>query len=202
MRNIFIILLTFILAFPSNVFAGNEKSILAGGCFWCLEHDLESIPGVISVESGYTGGDIINPTYQNHKGHQEAVLVTFDNNEISFKKLLRSYWRNIDPLDDAGQFCDRGESYIPVIFAIDDKQFKQAIDSFDYAADELDRESLDIKVQIKKAGRFWPAEEYHQDFALKNKLRYKFYRTSCGRDKRLMNVWGDRMKSDLDWLVE
>ena len=201
MKNIFIILLTFILIIPSSVFASTEKAILAGGCFWCLEHDLEIIPGVISVESGYTGGDIIDPTYQNHKGHQEAVLVTFDPDKISFKKLLRSYWRNIDPFDGSGQFCDRGESYIPVIFAMGDEQIHQAIDSSDSAAKELSMPKLDIKVQIKKAKKFWLAEDYHQDFALKNKLKYKFYRSSCGRDRRLNNIWGLRMKSDVNWIV-
>ena len=94
-----------------------ERAIFAGGCFWCLEHDLEGLPGVVSAESGYTGGDLSNPTYRNHQGHQEAVIVRFNPLKINYQKLLRIYWRNVDPLDGDGQFCDRGDSYRAVIFA-------------------------------------------------------------------------------------
>ena len=109
-----------LLTNPINTFA--EEIVLAGGCFWCLEHDLESLKGVSSVVSGYAGGDLLNPTYENHKGHQEVVLVKYDSKLVNFTEILRLYLRNIDPLDGGGQFCDRGESYRPVIFFDDLKE--------------------------------------------------------------------------------
>ncbi len=104
----FLLICLIILGSPKIAYASDEKAVIAGGCFWCLEHDLEQVKGIKSVESGYSGGEIQNPTYQNHQGHQEAVLVIFDNTKITFDELLRSYWRNIDPFDSKGQFCDRG----------------------------------------------------------------------------------------------
>ena len=178
-----------LLAFASNVNASVEEAVLAGGCFWCLEHDLEELPGIISVESGYTGGLIEMPTYTNHKGHQEAVKVTYDPSKITFKELLRSYWKNIDPFDSSGQFCDKGDSYRPVIFYITESQEVDAKQSKRKVADQLSVSLDKIGVQIKSANVFWIAEEYHQDFAKKNAIKYNFYRSACRRDKRLKEVW-------------
>ena len=185
---IIIICISYLLLAP-NVNASMDEAFLAGGCFWCLEHDLEDLQGVISVTSGYTGGDMENPNYSNHNGHQEAVRVTYDSSKIDFPTLLRSYWRNIDPYDSEGQFCDRGDSYRPVIFTQGDEQKLAADRSLESVANKLNLSPEEIKVAINPAKKFWVAEEYHQDFAVRNPLKYKFYRYSCGRDARLEEVW-------------
>ncbi len=198
-----LILFTFFLSLPLGVDAIEEAAIFAGGCFWCLEHDLEVLDGVNSVESGYTGGDLPNPSYRQvsseKTGHQESVRVLFDPEQISYSKLLRSYWRNVDPLDGSGQFCDRGDSYRPVIFTQGDEQEKQSKRSADSAAFELGIPIEKIEVQVRNADRFWPAEDYHQDFANRNSLKYNFYRFNCGRDKRLEEVWGDAARKSQKW---
>ncbi len=188
---VFCILLQLFIACPLQVFAEAEEAIFAGGCFWCLEHDLEKLDGVISAESGYSGGDLNNPTYENHSGHQEVVKVSFDPNVISYKDLLQQYWFNIDPFDDKGQFCDRGNSYKPVIFTSNQEQKSDAKESEKNISDELNIPLDQLKVDIIDSKDFWIAEKYHQDFAVKNPLKYNFYRTSCGRDNRLKRVWGD-----------
>ena len=184
------ILLQLLIVFPLRVSADSEEAIFAGGCFWCLEHDLEKIDGVFSAESGYSGGDLINPTYENHSGHQEAVKISFDSNIISYKELLNQYWLNIDPFDNKGQFCDRGDSYKPVIFTSNQEQERAAKESQKNIAVGLDVPLDQLKVEIIDSKSFWMAEDYHQDFADKNPLKYNFYRTSCGRDNRLKKVWG------------
>ena len=184
------ILLQLFIVFPLRVSADSEEAIFAGGCFWCLEHDLEKIDGVFSAESGYSGGDLINPTYENHSGHQEAVKISFDSNIISYKELLNQYWLNIDPFDNKGQFCDRGDSYKPVIFTSNQEQERAAKESQKNIAVGLDIPLDQLKVEIIDSKSFWIAEDYHQDFADKNPLKYNFYRTSCGRDNRLKKVWG------------
>ena len=184
---------------PFRSIAAEQEAIFAGGCFWCLEHDLESLPGVISAKSGYSGGDLIRPTYGMHGGHQEAVLVSFDSEKISYPELLRSYWRNVDPLDGDGQFCDRGDSYRPVIFVKGDQQERDAIFSAKAAANELGLSASNIKIQIQKATKFWLAEDYHQDFAKKNNLKYSLYRFSCGRDSQLDELWGERARTGKGW---
>jgi len=184
-------LLQLLIAWPMKAFAESEEAIFAGGCFWCLEHDLEKLDGVISAESGYSGGDLTNPTYENHSGHQEVVRVSFDPNVISYKDLLQQYWVNIDPFDDKGQFCDRGSSYKPVIFISNQEQRSDAKDSKVNISVELNIPSDQLKVDIIDSKTFWIAEKYHQDFAVKNPLKYNFYRTSCGRDNRLKKVWGE-----------
>ncbi len=194
------VLCSCLLFFVPNANAAIENSLLAGGCFWCLEHDLEELPGVLSVESGYTGGAGLNPTYRNHEGHQEAVKVTFNSSDIDFQTLLKSYWRNIDPLDSKGQFCDRGDSYRPVIFFMNDLQKTSAEESQELAAKELSVSIDNLGVSLQQAGQFWIAEEYHQNFAKKNKLKYKFYRSACGRDERLRQVWGGNARKNVDWL--
>ncbi|MDP6194041.1 MAG: peptide-methionine (S)-S-oxide reductase MsrA [Prochlorococcaceae cyanobacterium ETNP18_MAG_1] len=192
-----------LLGTPSVVLADVEEAVLAGGCFWCLEHDLEVLPGVISVESGYSGGHVPNPTYRQvsgeKTGHQESVRVLFDPANISYEKLLRSYWRNIDPFDAGGQFCDRGDSYRPVIFTGGDQQLLEADKSLAAAAEELGQPVDKLKVEIQPAETFWLAEDYHQDYAKLNNLKYRFYRASCGRDRRLDEAWGQASRTDKPW---
>ena len=188
---VFCILVQILIIFPINVIAQSQEAIFAGGCFWCLEHDLEKLDGVISAESGYSGGDIINPTYENHTGHQEVVKVSFNTDITSYKDLLDRYWINIDPFDGDGQFCDRGNSYKPIIFTSNDEQKDEAKESKDSISRALNIPTDQLKVEILEAKTFWIAEEYHQDYAVKNPLKYKFYRSSCGRDNRLKKVWGE-----------
>ena len=188
---VFSILLQLLIACPLQAFAESEEAIFAGGCFWCLEHDLEKLDGVVSAESGYSGGDLINPTYQDHSGHQEVVKVNFDSDIISYKDLLKQYWVNIDPFDNNGQFCDRGDSYKPVIFTSNQEQKRDAKESQETISVGLNIPLEQLKVDIVESKVFWLAENYHQDFAVKNPLKYNFYRTSCGRDNRLKKVWGE-----------
>ena len=186
-----------ILINPVNTFA--EELVLAGGCFWCLEHDLESLKGINSVESGYSGGSFQNPTYENHSGHQEVVLVNYDSKLVSLPEILRLYLRNIDPLDGKGQFCDRGDSYRPVIFFEDANEQDVAKNAIVSASNELRVPLEEMSVELKSKGQFWLAEEYHQNFAERNELKYKFYRFSCGRDQRLDKLWGDNARSTNIW---
>ena len=179
--------------------AYSDEVILAGGCFWCLEHDLEYLDGVDFVQSGYSGGDLNNPTYENHNGHQEVVLVNYDPEIVSLDKILRLYLRNIDPLDGKGQFCDRGDSYRPVIFYQDSIEENKSNDALISASRELQVPIEEIKVEVKSKNKFWLAEDYHQDFAENNEFKYKFYRYSCGRDKRLDELWGVNSKSGNEW---
>ena len=188
---VFSILLQLLIACPLQAFAESEEAIFAGGCFWCLEHDLEKLDGVVSAESGYSGGDLINPTYQDHSGHQEVVKVIFDSDIISYKDLLKQYWVNVDPFDNNGQFCDRGDSYKPVIFTSNQEQKRDAKESQETISVGLNIPLEQLKVDIVDSKVFWLAENYHQDFAVKNPLKYNFYRTSCGRDNRLKKVWGE-----------
>ena len=180
-----------------------EEAVLAGGCFWCLEHDLETVPGVISAESGYSGGHLDNPTYRavsgETTGHQEVVRVRFDSDRLSYPSLLRHYWRNVDPLDGGGQFCDRGDSYRPVIFAAGGDQLTAAKASAASAARELEVDPAAVKVDIRSAARFWPAEDYHQNYAERNSLQYNYYRWACGRDRRLDAVWGPNAREGSPW---
>ncbi len=199
-----LVLTSIILLFsPTSVLAAVQDAVLAGGCFWCLEHDLEQVPGVISAESGYSGGHVERPTYQQvsgeNSGHQEAVRVRFDSEKISYASLLQHYWRNIDPFDGKGQFCDRGDSYRPVIFTDGKQQATTAKASAVAASTELGVPQSRIKVQIRDAARFWPAEEYHQNYAKNNALLYSYYRFSCGRDRRLDAVWGQRARKGTAW---
>ena len=186
-----------ILINPLNTLA--EELILAGGCFWCLEHDLESFKGINSVQSGYSGGNLQNPTYENHDGHQEVVLVNYDSQLVSLPDILRLYFRNIDPLDAKGQFCDRGDSYRPVIFLKDETGESDAKNAIVSASNELQVPLEKISVELKSKGQFWLAEQYHQDFAERNEFKYKFYRYSCGRDQRLDKLWGDNARSINLW---
>jgi peptide-methionine (S)-S-oxide reductase len=171
--------------------AGRAEAVFAMGCFWCGESDLEKLPGVIEVISGYTGGRTANPTYRevgsDMTGHVEAVRVVFDPARISYGQLLDAFWSNIDPDDDAGQFCDKGSSYRAAIFPKGPAQQAAAAASKAAVEKRLGRK---VATTIRPAATFWPAETYHQDYYKKNPLRYRLYRSGCGRDARLKAVWG------------
>ena len=179
--------------------AYSDEIVLAGGCFWCLEHDLEYLEGVDFVKSGYSGGDLNNPSYENHNGHQEVVLVNYDPKIVSLDEILRLYLRNIDPLDGRGQFCDRGDSYRPVIFFGNSLEENQSNNALISASKELKVPIEEIKVEVKSKNKFWLAEDYHQNFAENNAIKYKLYRYSCGRDKRLDQLWGENSKTGNAW---
>ena len=169
------------------------KAIFAGGCFWCVEVDFNKIPGVLSTTSGYIGGKTANPTYEqvssHSTGHAEAVEVVFDPKKVSYSRLVEYYWRTIDPTVKDQQFCDRGSPYRSVIFAQNAEQL--AIAQASKAALEKSKPfKEDIVTDIAMNTVFYPAEEYHQDYYLKNPIRYKYYRSRCGRDERLAQLWG------------
>jgi peptide-methionine (S)-S-oxide reductase len=195
--------LLLLLGAAAPALAATEEAVLAGGCFWCLEHDLEGLPGVLDVSSGYSGGKLANPSYRQvsagGSGHREVVRVRFDTTRLRYEKLLRAYWRNIDPLDGGGQFCDRGDSYRPAIFTTSATQAVEARNSVLAAARELGKPASAIQVEVKALSKFWPAEDYHQNYARRNGLKYRYYRWSCGRDRRLDEVWGKRARSDASW---
>lgn len=170
------------------------EATFAGGCFWCMESDFEDIPGVVSVISGYTGGTVAHPTYQEvssgRTGHAEAIRVLYDPEQISYRELLTYFWHSVDPLDATGQFCDRGDQYRSAIFYHDEAQHQLAEQS-KVEWEDSDRFHQRLATEINPLTPFYPAEEYHQDYYLKNPLRYQFYRFSCGRDRRLTQLWGD-----------
>jgi len=174
--------------------AAADQTVLAGGCFWCMESDFEKLEGVTNVISGFTGGTLKNPTYNgNHDGHYEAVEITYDPDKISYKELLDYYWVNIDPFDDRGQFCDKGPSYLSAIFVANENERKIAEESKRKVAEQFPDKK--IVTPILPASTFYPIkgdESYHQDYYKKNPIRYKAYRWSCGRDKRLKAIWGDQ----------
>lgn len=170
-----------------------QIAIFAGGCFWCVESDFDNVPGVVRTISGYTGGALMDPTYEQVSaggtGHREAVQIFYDPTQVTYAMLLEIFWRSVDPTDDGGQFCDRGKSYETAIFATSLEQMRLAEDSkrqLQLSA-VLDRP---IVTPIEAAGSFYPAEDYHQDYYKKNPLRYKFYRYRCGRDARIQKLWG------------
>ena len=173
--------------------AGLEKAVFAGGCFWCMEAPFDQLPGVVSVTAGYTGGQKKNPTYKEVSaggtGHAEAVQIVYDPSGISYPALLGVFWRNIDPTVADRQFCDVGHQYRAAIFYRGEEQRKAA---------QLSKAALDrnrpfrepVVTEITPATEFYPAEEYHQHYYKKNPLRYSYYRSGCGRDKRLKELWG------------
>ncbi len=164
-----------------------------GGCFWCMEPPYDEIEGVLETTAGFMGGQVPNPSYQDvvagGTGHVEVVQVEYDPTRVSYEKLLHVFWRNHDPLTDNRQFCDPGSMYRPVIFAHGRQQERMARASRDALA-ESGRFDAPIVTAIEPAGDFWPAEEYHQDYYLKNPVRYRYYRFNCGRDQRLKQLWG------------
>ncbi len=164
-------------------------AVFAGGCFWCMESAYQDVPGVTDVISGLTGGTHPSPTYSGaHTGHYEAVLVSFDPDQISYQQLLDLYWPNVDPFDAGGQFCDRGESYRTAIFIADDVEKQQALVSREAVTEQFPERQ--VVTEVLERSEFFPVEEAHQDYYKKNPLRYKYYRYSCGRDARLEEIWG------------
>jgi peptide-methionine (S)-S-oxide reductase len=176
---------------PAAQGKATATAIFAGGCFWCMVHPFDELPGVVSVTSGYTGGHKVNPTYQEvsagDTGHVEAVQIVFDPKQIGYEKLLEVFWRNVDPLDKGGQFCDRGSTYQSAIFYQNEEQKKLAEQSKATIEKKLGKS---VVTTIHPAATFYAAEDYHQDYYKKNPLRYKYYRYSCGRDQRLEQLWG------------
>ena len=171
-----------------------EKASFAGGCFWCVETAFEGLPGVTTVISGYTDGAKLNPTYDEvsagGSGHAESVQITYDPRRTSYAQLLEIFWRNIDPTQANGQFCDHGSQYRSGIFYHDATQKRLAEESKRKLETTPRRFQKPIVTSIVAATRFWPAEEYHQDFYRKDPVRYQSYRTGCGRDRRLTELWG------------
>ena len=174
--------------------AAADKAVLAGGCFWCMESDFEKLDGVTDVISGFTGGELKNPTYQgNHEGHYEAVEITYDPKIIGYQGILDHFWVNHDPFDDKGQFCDKGHSYLAAIFVATEQE--RAIAEKSRAAVVKQFPDQQVVTPILDAGIFYPIkgdESYHQDFYKNNPVRYNTYRWACGRDKRLKKIWGDK----------
>jgi peptide-methionine (S)-S-oxide reductase len=172
---------------------GLVKATFAGGCFWCVEAAFEKVPGVAAVISGYTGGPEKSPTYEqvsNHQtGHAEAVEVRFDPKQVSYERLLEVFWHNVDPTNDQGQFCDRGHQYRTGIFVHDAEQRRLA-EASKREVEKTKTFAGPVLTQIEDAGPFYAAEEYHQDFYKKNPVRYYSYRSGCGRDRRLKDLWG------------
>ena len=175
--------------------AATEKATFAGGCFWCMEPPYDAIPGVISTTSGYIGGRTANPTYEQvssgSTGHAEAIQVVYDPAKVSYEKLLEVFWVNIDPTVRDRQFCDSGTQYRTGIFYHSEAQ-RKAAEASKAALEKTKPFKAPIVTPIEMAGTFYPAEDYHQDYYLKNPVRYKFYRNGCGRDARLRELWGDK----------
>jgi peptide-methionine (S)-S-oxide reductase len=169
-----------------------QQAVFSGGCFWCMEHDMKAIPGVVSVESGYTGGHVDHPTYEQVSsettGHYESVRVTFDPARIDYGFLLNRYFKLVDPTDGGGQFCDRGPSYRPAIFVANATQRKLAEEAEADAQRRLRHGKVIVPILPLKT--FWPAESYHRDYARTHALEYDLYRAGCGRDATLRRIWG------------
>ena len=170
--------------------AATQSAVFAMGCFWCAQSDMDKVPGVLKTVVGYTGGSLVNPTYQDvlagNSGHYEAIEISFDSNKLSYAQLLNEFWHNIDPLDAKGQFCDKGLQYQSVIFYSTPQQKEAAMAS----KEMLEKSGVgSIATLILPAKAFYPAEAYHQDYYKKNPIRYQYYRYTCGRDARLKEVW-------------
>ena len=167
------------------------RATFAGGCFWCMEPPFEKIAGVASVTSGYTGGQKVNPSYEEvsagQTGHAESVEIVYDPARVTYAQLLDVFWHNVDPTQGDGQFCDHGNQYRTAIFYHDAEQKRLAEESREKVQARLQKP---VVTEIVAASRFYPAEEYHQDFYKKNPIRYYTYRSGCGRDRRLKEVWG------------
>lgn len=193
-----VLVLSAALAEPAAAQTTAEKSphavaTFAGGCFWCVEADFDKVKGVISTTSGYTGGRVPNPTYRQvsggSTGHAEAVRIVYDPAQVTYEQLLKVFWHNIDPLAKDRQFCDSGNEYRSAIFVHDAEQ-RRAAEASKKAIETSGRFKQPIQTQIVDAGPFYDAEDYHQDYYLKNASKYKFYRWNCGRDQRMQELWG------------
>jgi peptide-methionine (S)-S-oxide reductase len=174
---------------------GQAVATFAGGCFWCMEAPFDNLPGVTATISGYTGGRKVNPTYEEVSsgatGHAEAVQVVYDPKKVSYEKLLEVYWVNVDPTVKDRQFCDTGTQYRTAIFYHDDAQ-RKAAEASKASIEKSKPFKEPIVTPIEMAGAFYPAEDYHQDYYKKNPVRYNLYRSGCGRDARLKQLWGNR----------
>jgi peptide-methionine (S)-S-oxide reductase len=190
-----LISLALLLAAAAPAAAPAQKAqavaVFAGGCFWCSESDFDKLPGVLSTTSGYTGGKLVNPTYKQVSaggtGHIEAVRIVYDPSKVSYAKLVSHLFQTVDPLDGGGQFCDRGDHYRAAIFTANPAEQRIAAAAKARAAAALKKP---IATLILPAAKFYPAEDYHQDYYKKNPVKYKYYRTSCGRDAQVKKVWG------------
>jgi len=193
---------------------GTAIAIFAGGCFWCMEPPFDALDGVVSTTSGYTGGRVDQPSYEQVSsgttGHLEALEVVYRPDRISYERLLAVFWKNVDPLDSGGQFCDRGTQYTTAIFALNDQQraaaeaskavLQGAFRSLEGASSSTQGASAGpVVTPIRQATTFYPAEDYHQDYYEKNPTRYKFYRSACGRDARLSRVWSSIPSDAFAW---
>ncbi|CAI86656.1 Peptide methionine sulfoxide reductase msrA 2 (Protein-methionine-S-oxide reductase 2) (Peptide Met(O) reductase 2) [Pseudoalteromonas translucida] len=196
MKRILALALTSSVIFYASLAHANktEKAVLAGGCFWCMESDFEKLAGVTDVISGFTGGKLKNPTYNgNHRGHYEAVEITYDPAIVSYKAILEHYWVNIDPFDAKGQFCDKGPSYLSAIFVANEQERKLAVQSKQAVSKQFPNKT--VVTPILNTSTFYPIkgdESYHQDYYKNNPIRYNTYRWRCGRDNRLEEIWGDK----------
>ena len=181
-----------LLATPAGA-ADQAQATFAGGCFWCMEHPFDEIPGVLDTTSGYTGGTVENPSYyqvsNGDTGHVEAVQVTYDPEQVSYETLLETFWHNVDPLDGGGQFCDRGSQYQSVIFYHSAEQQATAI-AAKQALEDAQQFDRPIATPIVPAATFYAAEDYHQNYYQTHPARYRIYRFGCGRDQRLTKLWG------------
>ena len=182
------VLLVAVAARASDV----ATATFAGGCFWCMQPPFDATPGVVSTTVGYTGGRVDHPTYEQVSaggtGHAESIQVVFDPGKVTYRQLLDVFWRNVDPTTRDRQFCDVGHQYRTAIFFHDDDQRREAEASRDAVAKRLGQP---VVTEIVPAGTFYPAEDYHQEYYRKNPVRYRFYRYTCGRDRRLAEVWGE-----------
>lgn len=188
-------LLVFVLIATIQPLFAESRAVatFAGGCFWCMEHVFDGVPGILSVQSGYTGGSVANPSYHQvssgSTGHAEAVQVVYNTDHVSYAELLRLFWINIDPTTPHAQFCDHGDQYRPEIFVHDETQRRAAEISL-HNLEQSKPFKEQIGVSITDVKTFYPAEENHQNYHSKNPIRYKFYRFNCGRDERLKTLWG------------
>ena len=186
------------LAAPTDAAAQRKTAIFAGGCFWCVEADFDKVAGVVSTTSGYIGGSAKTANYKRVSaggtGHFEAVKIVYDPNRVSYDRLLRTFWRSVDPTDAGGQFCDRGSSYKTGVFVANNEERKIALASKQKAAAALGKK---IVTPIVRAGAFYKAEAYHQNYYKRNPIRYKVYRYGCGRDARVRSLWGSQALAGL-----
>ena len=197
MRMIAVLMLALLTAAPAAAQTGaapkTAKATFAGGCFWCMEEAYDKVPGVLATTSGYMGGQVKNPTYEQvttgRTGHAEIVQVEYDPAKVSYAKLVEVFWRNIDPTQKDGQFCDYGPQYRSAIFYHDEEQ-KRVAEASRAALQKTKPFRGEIVTEITKAGAFYSAEGYHQDYHMKNPARYKFYKSGCGREARLQQLWG------------
>ena len=187
-----VLAMLFLLGYPGFCSENLEKAVFAGGCFWCVQSPFDHLPGIVKTVVGYSGGSMVNPTYEQvsagTSGHYESLEITFNPKKISYKKLLDVYWKNIDPTNPNGQFCDEGPQYRSVIFYQNETQKKLAEQSKQKWLSS--GKFKEIYTKILPANAFYPGEEYHQCYYKKNPVRYKLYRTNCGRDETLKKIWG------------